>query len=255
MAASPMSKLSFALVLLAASQAQAALPVLPNPQASGTVFFNLGPRTDSSTLGPISLTDPRWGTVALDMAGQPRAAVTASAQMTNTNFSALYGRAVGTLGFFFAVDGPGPQVDVDIGIVGSVTASASNGASFVVRATWELWNEAGQVTLLASNEISTPQMSGSFSDSFGGFVTRRLDIGHVYFVRMVANAEAAATNPGTSASAFAFVDPVFSIGAGFDPSLYTFGLSAGIGNQPVPEPAAGALLALGLAVLAWRRRA
>jgi len=254
MAASPLSQLMFATVLLAASQAQAALPVFPNTQVAGSVFFNLGPRTDSSTLGPISLTDPRWGTVALDIAGQPQSAVAASAQMSNTNFSPLYGRAVGTLGFFVAVDGPGTHVNVDIHAFGSVEASASNGASFVVRSTWEFWNEAGQVTLLAGNEISTPLMSGSFSDSFNTIVTRNLEVGHVYYVRMVANAEAAATNPGTTASAFAFVDPTFSIGAGADPSLYTFGFSAGIGNQPVPEPPVAALLLAGLAALAWRRR-
>lgn len=255
MAASPLlCKLPFVAVLLAASQAQAALPVFPNTQVSGTVFFNLGPRIDSGTLGPISLMDPRWGTVALDIAGQPQSAVAASAQMSNTNFSALYGRAVGTLGFFVAVDGPGTHVDVNIHSFGSVNASASSGASFVVRASWEFWNEAGQVTLLAGDEISTPQMSGSFSDSFNNVVTRSLEIGHTYFVRMVANAEAAATNPNSTASAFAFVDPVFSIGGGFDPALYTFGFSNGIGNTPVPEPSVAALLALGLAALAWRRR-
>lgn len=254
-------KLKIALALLPAlaaplaAQAQDALPPLPNIQALGTVFFNLGPRIDTSTLGPIALNNPDWGSVSLDIAGQPRSAVTASAQMSNTNFSPLYGRAVGTLGFFFAVDGPTPQVDVDIHVIALAVASAGSGASFVVRASWELWNEAGQVTLLAADEISTPAMSGSFSDAFNRTVTRRLDIGHVYFVKMVANAEAAATNPGTTASAFALMDPAFSIGAGFDASLYTFGFSAGIGNAPVPEPPAALLLALGLAVLAWRRRA
>jgi hypothetical protein len=253
------SKLLFALALLpalvAAPQVQAAMPVFPNTQISGTVFFNLGPRIDSSTLGPISLTNPAWGTVFNHIQGEPHSAVTASAQMENTNFGPLYGRSVGTLGFFFAVDGTTPQVPVKIEVAGSATASSSIGASFVVRSTWELWNEAGQVNLLASDEISTPQMSGTFSQSFGRTVELMLDVGHIYFVKMVANAEAAATNPGSTAAAFAFVDPVFRIGDGVDPSLYTFGFSNGIGNQPVPEPPAAALLVAGLLGLAWRRQA
>lgn len=240
--------------LVAAPQAWAALPALPNTQVSGTVFFNLGPRIDSATLGPIALSNPDWGSVSLAIAGEPHSAVSASAQMTNVNFSPLYGRAVGTLGFFFAIDGATPQVPVEIGVAGSASASASPGASFVVRSTWELWNEAGQVNLLAGDEISTPQMSGSFSQSFGRTVALTLDVGHIYFVKMTANAEAAATNPGSTASAFAFVDPLFRVGAGVDPSLYTFGFSAGIGNQPVPEPPAAALLVLGLLGLAWRRQ-
>lgn len=234
--------------------AQDALPPLPNTQLLGTLLFNLGPQREVVTFGPTSQTNPAWGTVALDMEGQPHPSVTASAQMANTNFGALYGRAVGLMGYFFAVDGPGTHAWVDIDVAGSVTASASAGASFVVTSRWELWNEAGQVNLLATDEIGTPQMTGSTNQSFSHVVTRELEIGHIYFVRMLANAEAAATNPGSSASASAFIDPVFRIGGGLDPSLYTFGFSNGIGNQPVPEPSAAALLALGVAALAWRRR-
>lgn len=244
-----------ALAAAAPASAQDALPALPNAQLLGTLLFNLGPQREVVTFGPNSQTNPAWGTVALDMEGQPHPSVTASAQMANTNFGPLYGRAVGLLGFFFAVDGPGTTATVHIDVAGSITASASVGASFVVTSRWELWNEAGQVTLLATDEIGTPQMTGSTNQSFSHTVTRELDIGHVYYVRMLANAEAAATNPGSSASASAFIDPVFRIGGGLDPSLYTFGFSNGIGNQPVPEPPALALLTLGLLALGWRQLA
>lgn len=232
-----------------------ALPPLPNTQLLGTLLFNLGPQREVLTFGPTSQTNPAWGTVALDMEGQPQPSVTANAQMSNSNFGPLYGRAVGLMGYFFAVDGPGTHAWVDIDVAGSVTASATAGASFVVTSRWELWNEAGQVTLLATDEIGTPQMTGSTSQSFSHVVTRNLEIGHVYFVRMLANAEAAATNPGSSASASAFIDPVFRIGGGLDPSLYSFGFSNGIGNQPVPEPPALALLTIGLLALGWRQLA
>ncbi len=242
-----------ALTAATPASAQDALPALPNPQILGTLLFNLGPQREVLTFGPASQTNPAWGTVALDMEGEPRTSITASAQMTNSNFGPLYGRAVGLVGFFFAVDGPGTRATVNIDVTGSIAASASAGASFVVTSRWELWNEAGQVTLLATDEIGTPQMTGSTNQSFSHVVTRDLDVGHVYYVRMLANAEAAATNPGSSASAFAFIDPVFTIGGGLDPSLYTFGFSTGIGNQPVPEPPAVALLAAGLILLATRR--
>lgn len=52
-----------------------------------------------------------------------------------------------------------------------------------------------------------------------------------------------------------FVDPRIQIGAGVsDPSLYTLIFSTGIGNSPVPVPAAFYLLGSALSGLALARR-
>ncbi len=233
---------TLAVLILAA--ATAARAQLPPPQVLATVLFNLGGRIDSSALGPSSLSDPRWGEVGTHAEGAPSSSVSSFACMSNSNFSPLYGRGVGQLNFFFSVAGPTPTVPVIIDVAGAVTASASAGASLVVTASWELWSSPAQVQMLAGDTIGSPQASGSFADSFSHAVSLTLETNQVFFVRLLANAEAAATNPGSSAAAEALIDPVFRIGPGMDPALYTVELSAGIGNAP--EPPALALWALGL---------
>lgn len=243
------------LFLLLLSTGTARAVPLPDVSSSSTVLFNLGARRDSIELGTLSLTDSRFGSVLASVGGTPSAAIIASAHIgPSSTQPGLYGRGVGLLTFYFSVDGPAGTVPVQIGVAGRAQALASDGASFVVQSRWTLYSSPSLTTVLASDSIDSTQITGAFDQSFGRTVNLSLTANNVYALFMLADAEAAATNQGSRAAADAFVDPLFSLGPGVDPGLYSFSFSAGIGNSPVPEPSALALAVVALLSLGGLER-
>jgi len=127
---------------------------------------------------------------------------------------------------------------------------------FALTAMWSITNASSGVTVF-SEGIQTPQLSGSFGDSFDHTDSLVLTANQRYRVRLVADAAIANgfTN-GAVGFAFARIDPVFSFGAGVGPE-YSFLFSEGIGNirtSPVPKPSTFALIAVGLLMLGLFRQ-
>ena len=235
--------------LLLSAETPATAGTVQDASVTATVLFNLGGRDDLASFGSIALTDDRFGHVGASVSGDPFAAIVANAQIGPNNLiPSLYGRGVGTLTYYFRIDGPAGSVPVLIDVAGAATALASPGASFVVQSRWNLYDSVALTAELAGDEIDSTQITGSFGQSFDRTVSLTLLTNHVYPVFMLADAEAAATAEGSSAAANAFVDPFFYFGPGVDPSLYAFSFSAGVGNAAAPEP--GRLLLVGTPLLA-----
>ncbi|MFO1330072.1 MAG: PEP-CTERM sorting domain-containing protein [Rubrivivax sp.] len=209
--------------------------------------------------GQIDYAIPLNGALTFSASGTPSPSLSAGASMGDSPIALLFGRSVGTLLYTVMVTGSDGPVDVKIDVAGFVSGSASAGASIVAESRWAL--ETTSAFEIASDRVASGLVTGGdYSDSFGRTVEVTLQANREYRVRMFADAQAAASIAGSRADAFAFVDPVFRLADGVDPSAYAFSFSAGIGNepdidpQPVSEPGTLAALAIGLAALARRRR-
>lgn len=233
--------------------AQAA--TLETPEIIGTVFINRTSTDHFSSFGSHTLDAPGMGAVSAEVTGTPLPSIEVHAQMGESEVTLLFGRAVAILRYVVQITGPEAVVPVDIGVAGHATAVADTGASFVVQSAWQLVDSNGSGPVLASDEISTPQQSGSFSQAFGRTVNLSLQTNRLYLVEMRADAEAAASEIGSKVVAEAYVDPWFSFGAGVDTSLYAFQFTTGIGNAaPVPLPLSLVSLGAAIAVLGMQRR-
>jgi hypothetical protein len=228
---------------------------LPNYQVTGDAFFNLSPpaRRTLNGFGSIPLTDERFGSVSFAASGTPSPLLTASAQIGPSDIERIFGRGAGFLTYSFEILGPSGTVPVLIDVAGRATASASSGATFAVESRWDLLDTG---ITLAGDDKHSGEISGNFDEGFDRTVSLMLTTNHVYSVFMLADAAAAATALGSSATGNAFVDPTFSFGPGVDTLAYSFHFSEAIGNsRPVPEPGTVFIAGTGLLLLSllrWR---
>jgi hypothetical protein len=232
---------------------------LPAATLLGEVLIpKFAEKVDTVQFGTISLTNPIIGTASFSSAGTPFPLLTADAQAgPNPSVDRLFTRGVGTLNYSMMITSTLPAntpLSVDVFVAGGVSGTASAGASFVLESSWLLFDLTSGLQV-GGEAIQTPvPLTGSFAQGFAHTLPLELRVDHLYRITLRVDAEAAATEPGSSAVAHAFIDPFFSFGAGVDPALSAFNFSTGIGNAaPVPEPAPWALLAGGLLLLALRR--
>jgi len=242
-------------ILVLFSGPAAAIPIDPPHLIVDVVFNRSTPdRISTNRFGTTSLGVPGLGVASVTASGTPSPSLVTDAESgPNSENPSLFGRGAGSLSYGVEIGGPAGVVPVLIDVAGSASASASSGASFAVESSWAL-RDVGSV--LAGDDIRSGQLSGSFSQNFGHTVSLTLAANHIYTVEMLADAAAAATLEGSSATAHALVDPIFSFGLGVDPSLYAFNFSDGIGNAGptvAPEPETLALLSTGLLFLYFHR--
>lgn len=217
---------------------------------SGQVLFSNPPAGLQVTeFGTFPLSSPQ-GTLRFQASGTPVPLLSADATMAPF----FFGSSSGTLVYEVEVVGPSGAVPVTMTLAGGVSGATppSGGDTFAgfSASISSRIEKIGGVLLVPEDAISTGFQTGSFDQGLD--VTRDLSLqtGQVYRVSMLVNVGARA------AAVTAFIDPIFSFGAGVDPA-YSFSFSEGIGNSPVPEPQAWAMLAMGLAVtrsIASRRR-
>ena len=228
-----------ALLLLSIGRAQAT-PLAPIGVA-GQVSFNFPPITQVDGLGTFSQSGP-LGSVQFTASGTPFL----SAHATVVPF--FFGRASGTLVYQMEVLGPDGDVPVSMTVAGSVAGTSELStddifAGFALSSRWSF--STNHPIVIVEGGITTPSLTGSFSQSFSESHDLMLTANQVYRVTMVADASARA------ASATAFIDPVFSFGPGVGPE-YSFHFSDGILNVPEPDPLA--LIGVGMIAFGWYRR-
>ena len=248
-----LSALVCAAVLLSSGTPARAI-TLSDPSVTGTVLFNLGGRQDTTALGTLAMADPAFGSVAVTLSGTPSPSIVANADIGPNALASIYGRGVGGITYYFAIEGPAGSVPVLIDVAGAAIGNASAGASFAVESRWTLFDGIALANTLAGDDVASTQLTGTFDQGFARTVSLTLLTNHVYPVLMLADAQAAATDAGSQSVAHAFVDPVFSFGPGVDPSLYSFTFSNGIGNVAAPEPGLLALSIAGLLSVGVLRR-
>ena len=166
-------------------------------------------------------------------------------------FDFVFGRVSGVLDYEFVITGPSGSVPVIAVASGRAQAGVERpplaSGSFALQAAWSISEAISGTTVFSDEGIHTPELTGSFADSFEH--TRLLDLttNQRYRVRLIADAAVANGSSKFGPSfAFSIIDPVFSFAPGVGPE-YSFVFSEGVGNAPsVPEPGTLGLLCVGL---------
>jgi hypothetical protein len=230
------------LVLFLGIGSSHAAPLAPAGVAGQVLFNNPPAGIQVTTFGTFPLSGPN-GSLQFTASGTPAPLLSADASMVPF----FFGSASGTLIYQMEVLGPAGDVPVSITASGGVSGSSQllsgdTFAGFAMKSVWRFETISG-MPLIPEEGISTPSLTGSFSQSFAETHDLMLTANQVYRVTMTVSAGARA------ASATAFIDPIFSFGPGAG-QAYSFNFSDGIGNAPIPEPKTNLLLSAGL-LLVW----
>lgn len=249
-------------ILAFAAPLPAAATPLPAPIVHGDAFFNVGsPPQAIDTFGTLIHSAPTHGTLVFSSTGTPSPALTATASLDPVGTGS--GTVSGFLRYTFEILGDdclGAEgcVPVFAFAAGRVAGYADPGPfnGFESIARWSLRNTSEIILVGDSLHISG---AGGESDVQGFAETHSLMLrtNTEYRVVMEVLARAGGLEAGALSVAEAFVDPLFSFGAGVDPGRYAFHFADGIGNSPpvagVPAPGGLALVMVGLLAMAVRR--
>ena len=252
MRSSPVILIGFACSLSIAAQAAP----LPSSSLIGNVGISIAgsiTSTGFAEFGRFGITKMPFGVVGFNSFGKPSPFLEAVVDIGPSSGAPLVSaRSVGLLNYYLEIVSPIKlTVGVAIDVAGAVTGSASAAsfdATFALESAWELFDDPTASVRLAHDLIRTNLQLVTHHDEFSRTVLVDLETNHVYFVRLLATAQAD-VRAGHSVDAVAYVDPVFSFQPGVDLSLVSFSFSEGIGNSPVPLPAPLALFGVSLFAL------
>lgn len=250
-----------AVALGMAAGVAAAVP-LPAPIVHGEAFFNTditGKTIDA--FGTLSHTLPTHGTLQFASSGTPSPALRAAADLEPVGTGS--GTVSGFLRYTFEILGDdcvGIEgcVPVHVFAAGHVAGFAEPGffTGFESIARWSLRN-ASEITLVGDSLHISGTGGESDEDGFAGTHSLILRTNTEYRVVMEVLARAGGLEVGAHSVAKAFIDPLFSFGAGVDTTRFAFHFADGIGNTAppggVPAPGVPALVVLGLLALAAQR--
>ena len=256
-----MRVLALGTVLLGSTSHEAAAVIIPpdlipTPAAvSADLFFNFSPPDPIHvrTFGRHDLSGP-GGRLLEDSALFPSPFLFASVPSIEDLF---FGRVAAVFDYEVVILGPPGSLLVLVDAAARVQAGAQPGTGgFALTAMWSITNASSGITVF-SEGIQTPELSGSFGDSFDHTDSLVLTSNQRYKVRLVADAGIANgfTN-GAVGFAFALIDPVFSFGADVGPE-YSFVFSEGVGNvrtSSVPKPGTFTLILVGLLAVGLIRK-
>jgi hypothetical protein len=233
----------------------AVIPLEPAPATiSADLFFNFTPPDPIhvSTFGRHDLVRVQDGSREfVDSGRTPSPFLFVSVPQV---FDFVFGRVSGVLDYEFVINGPPGSVPVIAVSSGRAQAGTERpplaSGSFALQAAWSLSEAINGTTMFSDEGIHTPQLNGSFADSFQHTKLLDLTTNQRYRVRLIADAAVANGSDKFGPSfAFSIVDPVFSFAPGVGPE-YSFAFSQGVGNVPsVPEP--GTLRLLAVSVVAF----
>jgi len=230
--------------------------LIPTPATvSADLLFNFTPPDPIHvrTFGRHDLSGP-GGRLLEDSALFPSPFLFASVPSIEDRF---FGRVSAVFDYEVVILGPPGSVLVQVDASGRVQAGAQpDTGGFALMAMWSITNASNGITVF-SEGIQTPELSGSFGDSFDHTDSLVLTANQRYRVRLVADAAIAnGFSNGAVGFAFALIDPVFSFGEGVGPE-YSFVFSEGVGNvrsSSVPKPSTFALILVGLLTLGLFRK-
>lgn len=240
--------------LLLGSLALAPAQAQPLPAAGpyyGVGIDGFGSK-ESTSLGSLDMSND-FGSATAIVGTNPQPFVSLNVKSSDESEGAHNASAFGQLGYYVRVNGPaGTQVPVWMTASGLITYSSSNAN---LNGTLKFTRDNFSTPLVHEELCHHSLFCGTnFRDSFSLKQKELLlEPGARYYVSMVAQATAM-TNGGGSGDATVFLDPYFEIDPNFaKASDYTLQFSAGIVQNPVPEPATVAMWLAGLGLLAGMR--
>src|SRR5262245_42520533 len=164
---------------------------LQPPGTAGQLSFNLPspPGVQVDTFGIFPLSGP-LGALKLTASGTPGPFMSADATVAPT----FFGRASATLTYQMEIQGPTGDVPVAVtvagGVVGTSDSSIDSFAGFALKSLWSLagFDPSSGFSTIIEDGISTPGLTGAFSQSFSQTYSLTLTANQVYKVTLIADA-------------------------------------------------------------------
>lgn len=228
----------------------------------GLNVFSNSPPAASATGTAIGMSD-------ISIVGSPSvqaAGHITSAKGSGTGSTQFTGGGNAVLTYYFEITASGISSQIPINVLATTGVNVKGTyTDYQADASIALINKVTNAVVFSVDTFDqnggyhTADVTGDYVNGFKGgtnvSLTPFLSTNTLYAVQLYAYASAGISAPASDGSlaradATAFVDPTFSLVAGYDPNIYHLNFSAGIQNvAPVPAPAAAWLFGSGMLCL------